>query len=105
MKDAGYIYVNIDDCWQGTRDEQRRIQPNEKFGDMKALVNYVHAKGLKIGIYSSLVPKRLFATAPLGTQRVVIRADSEIGVVRPEFHGHFLSMSAPVFTVVSGSAV
>jgi alpha-galactosidase len=50
MKDAGYTYVNIDDCWEGTRDERGRIQPNEKFGDMKALVGYVHAKGLKIGI-------------------------------------------------------
>jgi alpha-galactosidase len=57
MKAAGYTYVNIDDCWQGTRDEQGRIQPNQKFGDMKALVDYVHAKGLKIGIYSSPGPK------------------------------------------------
>src|SRR5271166_2225829 len=53
MKDAGYVYVNIDDCWEGVRDEKGRIQPNQKFGDMKALVDYVHAKGLKIGIYSS----------------------------------------------------
>jgi alpha-galactosidase len=57
MKDAGYIYVNIDDCWQGVRDEKGRIVPNQKFGDMKALVDYVHAKGLKIGIYSSPGPK------------------------------------------------
>ena len=57
MKQAGYVYVNIDDCWQGTRDEAGRIQPNSKFGDMKALVDYVHGKGLKIGIYSSPGPK------------------------------------------------
>jgi len=57
MKDAGYIYVNIDDCWEGVRDEKGRIQPNQKFGDMKALADYVHAKGLKIGIYSSPGPK------------------------------------------------
>src|SRR5271157_1539980 len=57
MKDAGYVYVNIDDCWEGTRDAAGRIQPNEKFGDMKALVDYVHSKGLKIGIYSSPGPK------------------------------------------------
>jgi len=56
MKDAGYTYVNIDDCWEGTRDARGRIQPNQKFGDMKALVEYVHAKGLKIGIYSSPGP-------------------------------------------------
>ena len=57
MKDAGYVYVNIDDCWEGVRDEKGTIQPNDKFGDMKALVNYVHEKGLKIGIYSSPGPK------------------------------------------------
>src|SRR5271169_4510759 len=57
MKDAGYVYVNIDDCWEGVRDEKGTIQPNQKFGDMKALVNYVHEKGLKIGIYSSPGPK------------------------------------------------
>jgi alpha-galactosidase len=57
MKDAGYQYVNIDDCWEGSRDSQGKIQPNEKFGDMKALADYVHSKGLKIGIYSSPGPK------------------------------------------------
>jgi alpha-galactosidase len=57
MKDAGYVFVNIDDCWQGVRDQKGIIQPNQKFGDMKALVNYVHGKGLKIGIYSSPGPK------------------------------------------------
>ncbi|HKV23624.1 MAG TPA: glycoside hydrolase family 27 protein [Candidatus Acidoferrum sp.] len=57
MKDAGYVYVNIDDCWQGQRDADGRIQPNDKFGDMKALVDYIHSKGLKAGIYSSPGPK------------------------------------------------
>jgi alpha-galactosidase len=57
MKSAGYIYVNIDDCWQGTRDEKGVLHPNEKFPDMKGLSDYVHAKGLKLGIYSSPGPK------------------------------------------------
>ena len=57
MKDAGYIYVNIDDAWQGTRDAEGNIRPNEKFPDMKALADYIHSKGLKIGIYSSPGPK------------------------------------------------
>jgi alpha-galactosidase len=57
MKDAGYTYVNIDDCWQGSRNAQGRIQPNDKFPDMKALVDYIHSKGLKAGIYSSPGPK------------------------------------------------
>ena len=52
MKDAGYIYVNIDDTWEGKRDENGVLHTNEKFPDMKALADYVHSKGLKIGIYS-----------------------------------------------------
>jgi alpha-galactosidase len=52
MKDAGYIYVNIDDTWQGKRDETGLLHANEKFPDMKALADYVHSKGLKLGIYS-----------------------------------------------------
>ena len=57
MKDAGYIYVNIDDTWEGQRDARGNIQSNSKFPDMKALADYVHSKGLKIGIYSSPGPK------------------------------------------------
>jgi len=54
MKDAGYQYVNIDDCWQGQRDSRGFIQPDpKKFpSGMKALADYVHSKGLKLGIYS-----------------------------------------------------
>ena len=57
MKAAGYIYVNIDDCWQGKGDEKGVLHPNEKFPDMKGLADYVHNKGLKVGIYSSPGPK------------------------------------------------
>ena len=57
MRDAGYVYVNIDDSWEGERDAQGNIHPNSKFPDMKALADYVHSKGLKLGIYSSPGPK------------------------------------------------
>lgn len=57
MRDAGYIYVNIDDTWEAGRDAQGNIQTNSKFPDMKALADYVHSKGLKLGIYSSPGPK------------------------------------------------
>ena len=57
MKDAGYVYINIDDTWEAKRDAQGWIQPNEKFPDMKALADYVHSKGLKLGIYSSPAAK------------------------------------------------
>ena len=53
MRDAGYVYVNIDDTWEGERDAQGNIQSNSKFPDMKALADFVHSKGLKLGIYSS----------------------------------------------------
>jgi alpha-galactosidase len=52
MKDAGYTFVNIDDTWEGERDASGVIHTNSKFPDMKALADYVHSKGLKIGIYS-----------------------------------------------------
>ena len=56
MKDAGYQYINIDDCWQGARDAQGFIQADPaKFpSGIKALADYVHAKGLKLGIYSDV---------------------------------------------------
>lgn len=54
MMDAGYIYLNIDDCWHGERDSLGFIHENpERFpSGMKALADYVHSKGLKLGIYS-----------------------------------------------------
>jgi alpha-galactosidase len=52
MKDAGYIYVNIDDTWEAERDASGLLHTNSKFPDMKALADYVHSKGLKLGIYS-----------------------------------------------------
>jgi alpha-galactosidase len=53
LRDAGYVYLNIDDTWEGKRDADGLIRANEKFPDMKALADYVHSKGLKLGIYSS----------------------------------------------------
>jgi len=54
MLEAGYRYLVIDDCWQGIRDSMGWIHPNPaRFpSGMKALADYVHARGLKFGIYS-----------------------------------------------------
>ena len=52
MKDAGYLYVNIDDTWEGERDASGVLHTNSRFPDMKSLADYVHSKGLKLGIYS-----------------------------------------------------
>jgi alpha-galactosidase len=69
MADYGYQYVNIDDCWAvkvnskdpqiggELRDKDGRIRPNGRFPDMKALTDYIHAKGLKAGIYTSPGPR------------------------------------------------
>lgn len=55
--DYGYRYVNIDDAWEGTRGPNGEIETNAKFGDMAGLAEYVHSKGLLLGIYSSPGPK------------------------------------------------
>lgn len=57
LADHGFSFVNIDDAWEGKRDGSGAIQTNEKFGDMKALADYVHGYGLKVGIYSSPGPR------------------------------------------------
>jgi alpha-galactosidase len=57
MKDVGYTYINIDDTWEGPRDAQGNITGNTKFPNMKGLADYVHSKGLKIGLYSSPGPE------------------------------------------------
>jgi alpha-galactosidase len=81
MADYGYMYVNIDDCWMRiaaeyyqsvqqrlgdyemkgvigrTRDDQGSVLPNGNFPDMKAMTDYIHAKGLRAGIYTSPGPR------------------------------------------------
>ena len=54
LRDAGYKYIFIDDLWQGGRDNRNNIIPDpKKFPNgMKAVADYVHSKGLKLGIYS-----------------------------------------------------
>jgi len=73
----GYQYVNIDDCWAvkpgaadpslagESRDAQGKVNPNKRFPDMKALTDYIHAKGLKAGIYTS--PGTLTCAGHVGT--------------------------------------
>ena len=54
LRDHGWTFVNIDDCWQGARDPETKVLTgNERFPDMRELCDYVHERGLKIGIYSS----------------------------------------------------
>ena len=70
LADHGWAYINIDDFWQNSprraaadrtlagpqRTEDGTIVPNVRFPDMKGLADYIHAKGLKAGLYSSPGP-------------------------------------------------
>ena len=56
LKDAGYTYINIDDCWQSSlRDLNGRLQPDFSAfpSGMSALIQKINAKGLKVGLYTS----------------------------------------------------
>lgn len=54
LRDAGYVYVNLDDCWHGQRDKDGFIQcdPKKFPHGIKWLADYAHSRGLKLGIYS-----------------------------------------------------
>ena len=56
MKDAGYQYVNLDDCWQSSRDADGNIVADAAHfpSGIKALADYIHSKGLKFGLYSDV---------------------------------------------------
>jgi len=62
MADYGYQYVNIDDCWmkkkgdEPYRDQRGAVLPNAKFPDIQGMVDYIHSKGLKAGLYTGPGP-------------------------------------------------
>ena len=50
----GWTYINIDDGWQGYRTANNyALQPNKKFPDFKGMIDEIHSKGLKLGLYST----------------------------------------------------
>ncbi len=54
LKDHGWVYINIDDAWQGLRaGKNNALQPNEKFPRFKDMIDEIHAKGLRTGVYST----------------------------------------------------
>jgi alpha-galactosidase len=58
LTNHGWTYINIDDGWEAAeRTEEGVLLPNEKFPDIKELANYIHNRGMKLGIYSSPGPK------------------------------------------------
>src|SRR5437773_2035735 len=83
LRDAGYQYVVIDDCWQVARDARGRLVADSvRFpGGMKPLADYVHAKGLKFGIYTD-AGRRTCQGRPgtYGSEDVDARTFAEWGV-------------------------
>ena len=54
LADYGYSYINIDDAWQAaSRTEDGTLLPNDNFPDVKAIGDWLHSRGLRLGIYSS----------------------------------------------------
>ena len=100
MRDAGYQYVVIDDCWQVDRGDDGRIVPDpERFpSGMKELADYVHGKGLKFGLYTDAGPKTCEGRpGSLGYEEVDANTYAEWGVdyVKVDWC-HSDSLSAPV---------
>ena len=83
MREAGYQYVVIDDCWQVARDRSGRIVADSvRFpGGMKPLADYVHSKGLKFGIYTD-AGRRTCQGRPgtYGSEEIDARTYAEWGV-------------------------
>ena len=81
--EAGYNYLFIDDCWQGGRDNRNNIiaDPVKFPNGIKALADYVHSKGLKLGIYSDAAPLTCAGyTASLGFEAQDARTFASWGV-------------------------
>lgn len=83
MRDAGYEYLVIDDCWQVDRGEDGRIVPDpERFpSGMEALAGYVHELGLKFGVYTDAGPRTCQGRpGSLGYEDLDARTYAEWGV-------------------------
>jgi alpha-galactosidase len=83
MKDAGYQYLVIDDYWVGGRDRQNQLFPDtQRFPNgIKYLADYVHQKGLKLGIYSDAAPFTCGGvTASLGFEELDAKTFAAWGV-------------------------
>jgi len=83
LRDKGYIYVNLDDHWQCGRDEHGRPIPYpDKFPNgLKALADYVHARGMKFGVYSDAADKTCGGeVGSFGYEEIDARCYAEWGV-------------------------
>ncbi len=83
LRDVGFNYLFIDDGWQGGRDNKNRMiaDPKKFPSGIKALADYVHSKGLKIGIYSDAAPLTCAGyTASLGFEELDAKTFADWGM-------------------------
>ena len=112
MADYGYQYVNCDDCWarqpgltnaevgDPVRDASGQILPNGRFPDIKGMVDYIHAKGLKAGIlFFARVQKRAPASKEAGSTKRRMPKRLPTGVLI------FLNMIGAVIVMFRMSAI
>ena len=81
--EAGYKYINLDDCWQNSRDENGAILPDEQTfpNGIKSLVDYAHSKGLLFGLYSDAGTKTCAGRpGSLGYEEIDAKTYAEWGV-------------------------
>ena len=98
LRDLGYVYINIDDCWQAPQRVNGRIVPDAtRFPNgLKDLSDYIHMNGLKFGIYSSAGFKTCQAyPASLGMEAIDVSSFSEWGVDYLKYDNCYEDHAAP----------
>jgi alpha-galactosidase len=97
LADAGYKYVNLDDCWQSGRDSNGKIIVDKAFPNgIKALADYAHEKGLLFGVYSDAGYKTCAGRpGSLGYEEIDARTYAEWGVDYLKYDNCFTDGSKP----------
>ena len=98
LRDLGYVYINIDDCWQSPQRVDGRVVPDAtRFPTgLKDLANYIHKNGLKFGLYSSAGFKTCQAyPASLGMEAIDVSSYDEWGVDYLKYDNCYEDHAAP----------
>jgi alpha-galactosidase len=97
LADAGYKYVNLDDCWQSGRDSNGRIVVDPRFPNgIKPLADYAHSKGLLFGLYSDAGFKTCAGRpGSLGYEEIDAQTYSDWGVDYLKYDNCFTDGTAP----------
>lgn len=97
LAEAGYKYVNLDDCWQSGRDSNGKIVVDKNFPNgIKALADYAHEKGLLFGVYSDAGYKTCAGRpGSLGYEEIDAKTYAEWGVDYLKYDNCFTDGTSP----------